>query len=69
LGLSACANDSDELIKNEQNFNLEFQSKDFFCGAGQHLEVTFETELFFSIKVVQIKVLAVAVLDSVLVLT
>jgi hypothetical protein len=45
VGLFACSNNSNEINSEEQIINFEVQAKDFFCGPGHHLELTFFDEL------------------------
>lgn len=43
--ISACSDNTNYEVKGEKNTDLEFQQKDFFCGAGHHLELTFFEDL------------------------
>ncbi len=45
FSLSACSNDTNDLIQEVQNTTLEVQSRGLFCGPGYHLEFTFFDEL------------------------
>ena len=40
-----CSNDTNEITKEEENINFDFQAKDFFCGPSHHLEFTIFDEL------------------------